>query len=111
MESSEPVTESQTELRRRGEALVSLPDSEFEQALKDFNASADDCDYDDDSDGGALVLEAVADARPDARRRRQLYSEALRRAERCASRASSGGEGLARSIGVKRIAHKLAGLA
>src|SRR5437868_14442408 len=63
-------------LAARAEALVSLPEPEFERALRAFDAAADersyyapalDCDY------GSLLLEALSDACADPRRRRQLY--------------------------------------
>src|SRR3989442_134668 len=99
-----------SDLAAQAEALVSLPDSEFELALKAFNAAADnhsyyapapDCDY------GALLLEFLADGCADPRRRQQIYRGAMGRAAIFASWATSGGEGLARSMDVERITHKL----
>jgi hypothetical protein len=116
----ELVRDFQDALRRMGtdpaplaaqaEALVNLSDSEFEEALKAFNAATDthsyyapapDCDY------GALLLEALADSCVDPRRRQQLYCGAIGRAAIFASWATSGGEGFARSMDVKHIARKL----
>ena len=100
-------------LAARAEALVRLPDSEFEQALKAFDAAADNRSYYVpalDADYGAILLEALADNCPNLIRKKQLYLGAQARAAIFASYASSGGEGLARMIDVERIESKLAGL-
>jgi hypothetical protein len=96
-------------LAAQAEALVSLSDPEFGQALKAFNASADnhsyyapapDCDY------GALLLETLADSSLDHHGKHRLYLAAEARDAVFASYATSGGEGLARSLDVERIARK-----
>ena len=93
----------------QAESLLCLPESEFRQALKAFNASVDRCVlYPADDDFGAVVLEALADACTDAGRKQRLYAAAARRAGGHASGASSGGEGIARSMHWKRIIRKLA---
>jgi len=100
-------------LAARAEALVRLPDSEFEQALKAFDAAADNRSYYVpalDSDYGAILLEALADSCPNLIRKKQLYLGAQARAAIFASYASSGGEGLARMIDVERLENKLGGL-
>ena len=100
-------------LAARAEALVRLPDSEFEQALKAFDAAADNrSSYVPalDSDYGAILLEALADSCPNLIRKKQLYLGAQARAAIFASYASSGGEGLARMIDVERLENKLGGL-
>jgi hypothetical protein len=97
----------------QAESLGSLSDAEFEQALKAFNASADNHSYyapAPDYDYGALLLEALADACADPHRRQQLYHGAIGRAATFASWATSGGEGYARSMNVDRIARKLESL-
>jgi hypothetical protein len=93
--------------------LVSLPDSEFEQALKAFDALANHHSYYVpalDTDYGALLLEALADNCPNLIRKQYLYLGAQARAGIFASYATSGGEGLARMLDVERIERKLAGL-
>ena len=100
-------------LAARAEALVRLPDSEFEQALKAFDAAADNrSSYVPalDSDYGAILLEALADSCPNLIRKKQLYLGAQARAAIFASYASSGGEGLARMMDVERLENKLGGL-
>lgn len=100
-------------LAARAEALVSLPDSEFEPALKAFDAAADNRSYDVpalDSDYGAMLLEALADSCPNLIRKQQLYLGAQARAAIFASYATSGGEGLARMLDVERIKSKLISL-
>lgn len=100
-------------LAAQAEALVDLSDLEFEQGLQAFNVGANDHSYCApalDSDYGALLLEALADACASLHRRQQLYQGAVGRAAIFASYATSGGEGLARSMDVERIAGKLEGL-
>jgi hypothetical protein len=94
-------------LAGQAEHLGGLPESELERALKAFNASADNHPYAQDSDYGALLLEALADVCSDPHRRQRIYYEAKGRAVIFASYATSGGEGLARSMDVERIARKL----
>jgi hypothetical protein len=97
-------------LAARAEALVNLPDSEFEQALKVFGAAADHRSYYVpalDSDYGAMLLEALADICPDPLRKHALYLGAQARAALFASYATAGGEGLARMMDVHRIQSKL----
>lgn len=98
-------------LAAQAEALVSLPDPEFEQALKAFNAAANDHSYykavTQERDYGALLLEVLAVGCTDARRQRQLYLEARERALIFASWATSGAEGIARMKYVRLISHKL----
>ncbi|HEX3561063.1 MAG TPA: hypothetical protein VHU19_17850 [Pyrinomonadaceae bacterium] len=63
-------------LAARAESLVILPDSEFGQALKAFDAAANEHSYNapaPDCDYGSLLLEALADGCADPRRRRRLY--------------------------------------
>jgi hypothetical protein len=100
-------------LAAQAEALVRLPETEFELALRAFDDAADehsyyvpalDCDY------GSLLLEALADSCADPRRKRQLYLGARARAAVFASYATSGGEGLARMMDVERIERKLESL-
>ena len=100
-------------LAAQAEALVNLSDSEFAPRLKAFNAAADNHSYyapAPDYDYGALLLEALADACADAQRKQQLYRGAIGRAAIFASWATSGGEGLARSMDADRIARKLKSL-
>ena len=100
-------------LAARAAALVHLSDSEFEQALRAFDVAANDSSYyapAPDYDYCSLLLEAVADACADPQRRHHLYRGALGRAALFASYATSGGEGLARSMDVDRIASKLQSL-
>lgn len=97
-------------LAAQAATLATLSGTEFGQALARFNAAADDGSYAvpaQDADYGALLLEALADACADPRRRQDLYHGALDRAALFASYATSGGEGFARSIDVTRIAGKL----
>jgi len=100
-------------LAARAEALVSLPDSDFEQALKAFDAAADHRSYYVpalDSDYGAILLEALAESCSNLIRKQHLYLGARARAAIFASYASSGSEGLARMIDVERIESKLISL-
>lgn len=114
------VKDYQDALRRMGtdpaplaaeaEALVNLSEPEFEQALKAFNVAANDHSYSasaPDCDYGSLLLEALADACANPHRQKQLYRGAAGRAVIFASYATSGGEGLARSMDVERIVGKL----
>lgn len=97
-------------LAAQAESLANISDSGFEQALMAFNASANDHSYyapAPDYDYGSLLLEALADACADPRRRQQLYGGAVGRAAIFASWATSGGEGYARSMEAERIARKL----
>jgi hypothetical protein len=120
---AELVKDCQDALRRMGtdpaplaaqaDELVNLSDPEFGQVLRAFNATANDHSYYApvlDSDYGALLLEALADTCTLPRRRQQLYRGAMGRAAIFASYATSGGEGLARSMDVERIAGKLESL-
>ena len=94
----------------QAEGLVHLPEPEFRQALKAFIASVDRCVlYPADDNFGAVVLEALADACADAGRKQDLYAAAARLADGHAGGATSGGEGIARSMHTKRIISKLAG--
>lgn len=96
-------------LEIQAQALVFLPDTEFEAALKSFDLAANDPAFygtSCDCDFGALLLEFLADACGDGRHKRRLYRGAKARAETFASYASSGGEGLARCGEVERIACK-----
>ncbi|HET6387658.1 MAG TPA: hypothetical protein VFJ58_30080 [Armatimonadota bacterium] len=96
-----------TPLMMLAEALIDLPDSAFTEVLASFNIVADQSDYCGDSDYGALLLEALADTCPDPDRKRDLYEASANRAGWFAAGATAGGEGLARSIDVKRITEKL----
>lgn len=117
MELPEELAAYQAQLQRQGtdpaplaaqaQALLRLPDSAFEPAVQTFHACADQSDYAWDSDYGTLLLESLADTCADRNRRRRLYQEAHARAGRFAGWATSGGEGLARSVDWKRIGGKL----
>jgi hypothetical protein len=91
--------------------LVSLSHDEFVTTLEVLHIAANDPAYSVtscDCDFRALLLEALADTCGDDHSKRRLYLEAKQRAEIFASYATSGGEGLARSQEVERIACKLA---
>ena len=97
-------------LAAQAEALVDVSAAEFDRALAAFHAAADDPSYCAplfDSDYGSLLLEALADVCISPHRRQDLYRGALGRAAIFASYATSGGEGLARSMDITRIAAKL----
>jgi hypothetical protein len=64
--------------------------------------------YVGESDVGALILEVQADKLQDPVVKEFLYIEAQFRATWCAQHASSGGEGLARSLHLRRLERKLA---
>jgi hypothetical protein len=83
------------------------PVAEHREIIASFHDIAGRLPYFYDSDIGALVLESAADAEVDARLRQFLYTEALYRARWCASAASAGGEGIARSRHISQLELKL----
>jgi len=95
------------ELARRADSLFTLSDSELEQELKLFHQAANQHPSVHDTDYGALLLETLGDKSTDLQRKAKFYEEAKLRAAIFASYATSGGEGLARSIDVERLARKL----
>ena len=97
-------------LALQAEALAALPDADLDAAFRAFHAAADRQTYVWDSDYGALLLEALGDRSSDPRRKARFYEQAGQRAAIFASYATSGGEGLARSIDVQRIEGKLKNL-
>jgi hypothetical protein len=74
--------------------------------MAEFHNCAGRLPYYQDSDIGALVLEAAADASSDEQIRSLLYGEARLRAIWCAQGATAGGEGIARMMHVKRLEQK-----
>ncbi len=94
-------------LARQAEALAALSAADFERALKVFHAAADGQPGVFDSDYGALLLEALGDDCKDPERKARLYDQALLRASIFNSYATSGSEGLARGIDVRRISQKI----
>jgi hypothetical protein len=91
--------------------LVGLSDVEFAPALSGWESEADDQRYRApmgiDCDFGSVILEALGDEASGDAQKRRLYEAACRRAQGYASGASSGGEGMARMIRVRRIEQKL----
>lgn len=72
-----------------------------------FSIAANTIPYTDDMDYGALLLEyAAMNCTKDVRKILLLHA-ALERAETCASCATSGGEGIARSVHVNRIRKRI----
>jgi hypothetical protein len=113
----EPLDRYQDALRRLGTdpvplaaqaaALCDASDAGFAAAVRAFQAAADATTYAWDSDYGALLLEAAAERCADLTRKRDLLAAAVGRAERFASWATAGGEGLARMIDTKRLTDAL----
>ena len=95
-------------LAEQASRLADLPGDSLKQAVKEFSVAANGYFSAADSDYGALLLESLADATEDPTRKRVLYEEAAARASIFASWATSGSEGMARSVDVERIAAKLA---
>lgn len=97
-----------TDLLRYAEIMSQLSSDELEEAFARFHNSAARYDYWCDCDVGALLLERVADGMcVDSTRQRVLYRHAHFRAVWCAQAATSGGEGIARSVHIKRLEAKL----
>jgi hypothetical protein len=71
--------------------------------LENFHLLANPLPFLWDIDYGALVLEFLAEESPDAARAKLMIEHALRRAQWCASCATSGGEGTARMRDVHRL--------
>jgi hypothetical protein len=117
-EISQELLDYQQALRRAGhdpaplaaqaEALAASPEDGFGDAETAFHHAANAHEYVGDSDYGALLVEVLADACADPPRRARLYATAAARAGVFASWATAGGEGLARSVDVERIAAKRA---
>jgi len=84
-----------------------LEDSQVDETLAEFHNLAGRFPYWQDSDIGSLILESLADEIAPAPLSNRLYKEAMYRARWCAAAATSGSEGLARSIDVKRLSDKL----
>ncbi len=79
------------------------------ELISQFHDQAGRLPYVNDADAGSLVLEKCADNLPLKALRRQLYRESLYRAQWCAQGATSPGEGIARSIHIRRLEFKLSG--
>lgn len=95
------------ELARQAESLAGLSGPELEEALQSFHLAANQHRDVNDSDYGAMLLESLGDRSADPARKARFYDQAKLRAAIFASYATSGGEGLARSIDVERLARKL----
>ncbi len=94
-------------LRRVGAAIPRIAEQGLESALAQFHNFAGQFPYWADCDLGALILEEVADNMPSGPKRSVLYQHATYRAEWCASAATAGGEGIARSQHLARVRQKL----
>lgn len=94
-------------LRRLAGALPRVLEESLESAIAEFHNFAGRLPYWGDCDVGALVLEDVADDMLPGPRRALLFRHALYRAEWCASAATAGGEGMARSVHLERVRAKL----
>jgi len=95
-------------LRRMAGALPGISGEWIESAMAGFHNFAGQFPYWADCDVGALALEDVADDMPSGLRRALLYRHAVYRAQWCASAATAGGEGAARSRHLQRTMAKLA---
>jgi hypothetical protein len=84
-----------------------LQNSQLDEVIAEFHNMAGRFPYWQDSDIGSLILESLADEIAPAPLSERLYREAMYRAKWCATAATSGGEGLARSIDVRRLSDKL----
>ena len=97
-------------LARHLEAFVAIfsrtSTDQHQSMIREFHNGAGRLPYFQDTDIGALILEAAADASEDSALRRFLYTEALFRARWCASGATAGAEGHARSVHVRRLDEK-----
>jgi hypothetical protein len=82
-----------------------LPD-QHDELVAQFHNLAGRLPYVEDSDYGALLLEATADALQDSSLARRLYREAFYRARWCVQAATAGGEMIARSSDLSRIESK-----
>lgn len=80
---------------------------ELDEAIAEFHNMAGRFPYWQDSDIGSLILESLADELSPAQLSNRLYREAFYRAKWCAAAATSGGEGLARSMDLDRLSNKL----
>jgi hypothetical protein len=86
------------------EEALSMGDStELEAVLQQLDVEASKLDWFRDSDYEAVAVEAAAGRALTALTRRRLLAFALSRAQWCASCASAGGEGLARSVHVREL--------
>jgi hypothetical protein len=94
-------------LRRLGGAMPRVSGESLESAIAEFHNFAGQFPYWADCDVGALVLEDVADGMPPGPRRALLYRHAMYRAQWCASAATAGSEGIARSRHLERARAKL----
>jgi len=93
---------------RRVAAVASADAGARAAQLAQLAHEADLLPYILDRDYGAIALQHAARSLADADLRRHLLSAALARATRCASGATSGGEGLARSSHVRELEALLA---
>jgi hypothetical protein len=91
-------------------ALVSAPFDQWPALMSLLDVEADKLPFPFDRDFLAVCLESVAEQRHDPRQKRFLLECALNRATWCASCATAGGEGLARSIHVHALEAKLKAL-
>lgn len=90
-------------LRRLAGVIPRVSEQSLESAIAEFHNFAGQFPYWADCDAGALVLEGVADSMLPGLRRALLYWHALYRAQWCASAATAGGEGIARSRHLERV--------
>jgi len=114
---NKPIEKAKAELAPQGydvnhlekfaSMIPRLEDSQLDETLAEFHNIAGRFPYWQDSDIGALILESLADEIAPAPLSNRLYKEAMYRARWCTAAATSGGEGLARSIDVKRLSEKL----
>ena len=94
-------------LRRFGEIISQVSPESFEATVAEFHNMAGRYDYWADRDVGAMILEQVADSLASSPRRTALYRHAKYRAEWCTASATAGGEAIARSKHIERLADKI----
>jgi hypothetical protein len=94
-------------LRQLAGALPRVSEESLGSAIAEFHNFGGRFPYWADCDVGALVLEDVADDMLPGPRRALLYQNAAYRAQWCASAATAGGEGMARSLHLERVRAKL----
>lgn len=97
-------TEALDRLARR---LEDAPAKERDALLRQFHEAADAYPAVWDTDYGAALLEARGDACTDADLALRLYRAAAKRARSFAAGATSGGEGMARMLAVRRLSAKI----
>ena len=81
--------------------------TEAQLLLRDFKTVADDLPWPQDHDFGALILQNNYDKAQNKDISRLMLVAACERARWCATCATSGGEGLARSEHLKELEHEL----